>query len=306
MPHDHGHDHAHDHGPANYNRAFAFGVALNLGFVAVEAVYGTLADSLALIADAGHNFSDVVSLLLAWGASLVAASKSTARRTYGLRRATVLASLLSGILLLVAVGGIAWEALGRIGSPEPVEGMTIIAVAGVGVVINTITALMFVSGRKHDLNIRGAYLHMAADAAISLGVVIAGLGIVATGWLWLDPAVSLVLSAVIAVGTWGLLRDSVDLAVDAVPGSIDPEQVRDYLLGLPGVSGLHDLHIWGMSTTEAALTVHLEIPEAMVDDRFLHDLAHALEHEFGIEHPTVQIERGLSEELCELALPDSV
>lgn len=290
--------HDHTHGTLNYNRAFTIGIILNSAFVAIEATYGWLADSLSLIADAGHNFSDVLSLLLAWGASLLAGRRATQRRTYGFRRATILASLLSAVLLLMAMGGIAWEAVGRLRSPEPVDGMIMIIVASIGVFINTITALLFAAGRHRDLNIKGAFLHMAADAAVSLGVVIGGLTIALSGWLWMDPAISLIIAAVIVIGTWGLLRDSLNLAVDAVPGGIDPLEVRDYLLNLPGVSELHDLHIWGMSTTEAALTVHLVMPDAPLDDDFLQRAAEGLHDHFHIEHATIQIERGTIETPC--------
>ena len=299
-------EHNHHHKPVNYNRAFALGVTLNVAFVAVEATYGVMAGSLALIADAGHNLSDVLGLLLAWGASLLASRRPTVRRTYGFRRATILASLLSALLLLIALGGIAWEAIGRFRTATAVNGMTIIVVAGIGVVINTLTALMFVSGRKRDLNILGAYLHMAADAGVSLGVVIAGLTIMVTGWIWLDPAMSLAIAAAILVGTWGLLRDAGNLAIDAVPRNIDPVQVKTYLTDLPGVIALHDLHIWGMSTTEAALTAHLVIPGVSAHDAFLHQVGQDLQARFGIEHSTIQIERGNTAETCDQALPDRI
>ncbi len=296
--------HSHDHRPESDNRAFAIGVTLNVAFVAVESIYGVLAGSLALVADAGHNLSDVLGLLLAWGASLLAQRKPTATRTYGLRRGTVLAALLSSLLLLVASGAIAWEAVGRFMDPAPVGGLTVIVVASIGVVINTATALLFVSGRKTDLNIKGAYLHMAADAGVSLGVVVAGLAIIATGWEWLDPTISLAIVAIIFVGTWGLLKDSVDLALDAVPKGIDPVAVLDYLSKLPGVVEVHDLHIWGMSTTEAALTVHLVIPQGNVADGFLCEVANRLHDQFDIQHSTIQIEREYSP--CRQASPDTV
>ena len=298
--------HQHDHEPQNYNRAFAIGVILNVIFVAVEAVYGILADSLALLADAGHNLSDILGLLLAWGASLLAGRKPTPRRTYGFRRATILASLFSAILLLVALGGIVWEAIGRIREPAAANGLTIIVVAGIGVVINTATALMFLSGRKRDLNIKGAFLHMAADAGVSLGVVVAGLVIMFTAWSWIDPAISLTIAAIILIGTWGLLRDSLNLSLDTVPRGIDPTQVKDYLGGLPGVNGCHDLHIWGMSTTETALTVHLVMPQITPDDGFLSQVTGDLHHRFGIEHSTIQVEQASSAELCGQAGEDSI
>ncbi|MCG2814816.1 MAG: cation diffusion facilitator family transporter, partial [Candidatus Aminicenantes bacterium] len=221
--------HNHSKGVGNYNRSFAIGVILNIVFVAIEAGYGIFAGSLALIADAGHNLSDVVSLLLAWGASILATKAATEKRTYGFRKATVLASLASAVLLLVALGGITWEAIGRFLNPKPVEGMTVIVVAAIGVVINALTALLFVKGRKHDLNIRGAFLHMAADAGVSFGVVVADIFIIIKGWLWIDPAVSLMIVAVILVGTWGLLRDSINYAMDAVPDNIDIPAIRNYL-----------------------------------------------------------------------------
>ena len=304
---DHHHqNHHHDHGTKDYNRAFIVGISLNVGFVLVEAVFGLLAGSLALLADAGHNLSDVLSLLLAWGASFLAGRKPTARRTYGFRRATVLAALLSAVLLLMALGVIAWEAVGRFGHPVAVEEITVIVVAGIGVVINTLSALLFMSGRDRDLNIRGAYLHLAADAAISLGVVIAGVVILLTGWMWLDPVISLLIVAVILVGTWGLFRDSMNLAMDAVPGHIDAEAVSGFLSIQPGVTEVHDLHIWGMSTTEAALTAHLVMPDPNIDDGFLHNLSDTLRQRFGIDHTTIQIERGDTEYPCNQASPDNV
>ena len=287
----HAHHH-HDHGPppGGYGARFAAGIALNLGFVVIEASYGYLAGSLALIADAGHNFSDVLSLALAWGAAGLAGSKPSPRRTYGYRRATILASLFSAGMLLLAMGGIAWEAIGRFAKPAPLDGMTMIVVAGIGVLINTATALMFASGRHGDLNIRAAFLHMAADALLSLGVVIGGIGILIYGWQWLDPVISLGIVAAIVWGTWDLLRESLELAVDSVPRSIDPDKVSAWLSARPGVTRIHDLHIWAMSTTESALTVHLVMPEGS-DDHFLHELTEGLEERFGIGHSTVQIER---------------
>ncbi len=296
----------HNHGPHIYNRAFAIGVALNISFVVIEVVYGFIAESLALIADAGHNLGDVVGLLLAWGASVLATKRPTPRYTYGFRRATILASLFSGLLLLMAMGAIAWEALERLSAPAAVDGATVIIVAAIGVIINTATALMFFSGRKHDLNIKGAYLHMAADAAVSLGVVIAGIAIIATGWLWLDPAISLFIVAVILISTWDLLRDSMNLAVDSVPRNIDPIEVEAYLRSQPGVADIHDLHIWAMSTTETALTAHLTIPGGKSDDCFLQTLSQQLLERFSIEHTTLQIETGDGENHCRQAQPDSL
>jgi len=285
------HNHTHDHAPADYNRAFAISVALNVIYIVVEATYGFLAGSLALLADAGHNLSDVLGLLLAWGANYLIQRKPTQRHTYGWRKSTILAALSNAIILLVAMGGIAWEAVRRFSDPAPVAGKTIIIVAAIGVVINTATALLFLSGRKKDLNIRGAFLHMAADAGVSAGVVVAGVVILATGWLWIDPVVSLVITAIILIGTWGLLRDSFNLALDAVPAGIDPEAVKSYLSDLPGVAGVHDLHIWAMSTSETALTVHLLKPDAGDDDTLIEQASRELNQRFGIEHITIQWER---------------
>jgi cobalt-zinc-cadmium efflux system protein len=282
----------HVHAPNDYNRIFAFAVALNVGFVAVEAGFGVAAHSLALLADAGHNLGDVLGLLLAWGATRLARRKPSQRRTYGWRSSSILAAMLNAGLLLIAVGGIAWEAVRRFGSPGEVVGMTVIWVAAAGVVLNTATALLFVAGRKHDLNIRAAFLHMAADAAVSAGVVVAGIVMLRTGWVWLDPTVSLVIAAVILVGTWGLLRESVDLALAAVPAGIDPAAVEAYLNELPGVTAVHDLHIWGMSTTESALTAHLVKPDPRDDDELLARACRDLHDRFGIGHATLQWERG--------------
>ncbi|NIP17675.1 MAG: cation diffusion facilitator family transporter [Xanthomonadales bacterium] len=290
--------HHHHHTPPDYNRAFALGVTLNLIFVVVEVVYGLLADSLALLTDAGHNLSDVLGLLLAWGASALAARRPSLRRTYGYSRATILASLASGLLLLAAVGAIAWEAVGRFMEPVAPAGKTIMIVAGIGVLINSATALLFVKGKDRDLNIRGAYLHMAADAAVSLGVVISGALIWRYGLNWIDPVISLVIAGVIFLSTWDLMRDSLNLAVDAVPKKVDPDGVRAYLLNLSGVTGMHDLHIWAMSTTDTALTTHLVMPEPPEDDAFLHDVAARLRAEFHIDHATIQVERGDEEIEC--------
>ena len=301
--HGHGHAHGHAHGPAaqDFSRAFAIGVALNIGFVVVEAAYGFLANSLALLADAGHNLSDVLGLLLAWGAAALVKRRPTARHTYGLKRSSILASLANAILLLVAVGMIVWEAVHRLGQPQPVAETTVLWVAAVGIVINTVTALMFVRGGKSDINIRGAFLHMAADAAVSLGVVIAALAVMATGWLWLDPAVSIAIAIVITLGTWSLLRSSLNLALDAVPETIDRPAIEVYLAALPGVTEVHDLHIWAMSTTEVALTAHLVRPDCPVDDGLLGRSARELAERFGIAHSTIQIESGDPDHPCRLA-----
>ena len=305
MEHEHSHErHHHHHVVGNYNKAFAIGVGLNLAFALIEAICGYLADSLVLLADAGHNLSDVLSLLLAWGASVLAERKPSPRRTYGYRRVTVLASMFSGVLLVLVLGAIAWEAMYRLVNPAPVDGWIVVIVAGIGVVINTATALLFVSGQKVDLNIKGAYLHLVVDAAVSLGVVVTGVVIMVTGLLWIDPVVTLLIVTIILVGTWGLLRDSTNLAVDAVPSNIDSVAVRAYLSGLPGVDDVHDLHIWGFSTRHVALTVHLIMAELPESDRFLHDLAQVLNDRFGIGHSTVQIERGFGERACTLVYPE--
>ena len=291
MSHNHSH-HSHGHSQqANFGRAFAIGVALNLSFVIIEAVYGRIANSIALIADAGHNLGDVLSLMLAWGAAILAQRQPTSNRTYGLRRASILAALTNAAILLVTLGGIAWEAIRRFGEPAGTNARTVMIVAAVGIAVNGVTAYLFATGHD-DLNIRGAFTHMAADAVISLGVVAAGAAMLYTGWAWLDPAVSLVIAAVILVGTWGLLRDSVNLALDAVPSGIDCDSVASYLGGLPQVAGVHDLHVWGMSTTETALTAHLVIRDPGIDNRFLSETEQELHHRFGIEHVTLQLEAG--------------
>jgi cobalt-zinc-cadmium efflux system protein len=303
MAHDHNHrhgHHGHQHGPADYSRAFAIGTALNVGFVLIEVFYGIAAHSVALLADAGHNLSDVLSLVLAWGASVLTRRQPSHRYTYGLRRSSILVALLNAIILLVAMGGITWEAIQRFRDPSPVAGETVIAVATVGIVINTITALMFLSGRKQDLNIQGAFLHMAADAVVSLGVVLAGIAIVTTGWLWFDPVISLIIVAVVVIGTWQLLQDSVNLALDAVPEGIEPLAVRIYLAELPDVAQVHDLHIWAMSTTETALTAHLVIPTGYPGDAFLAQTCKELHDKFGIEHTTLQVETGDPSHPCSL------
>ena len=292
-------NHDYDHASANYDKAFAIGIALNVSYVVVEAVFGVLAHSLALVADAGHNLSDVLSLLLAWGASRLSQMQPTKRYTYGLRSSSILASLINAIILLIAIGAIAWEAIRRFNQPQEIPGGTVMAVAAFGVVINAATALLFVKGRESDLNIKAAFLHMAADAGVSLGVVVAGFAISRTGSYWIDPVTSLVIVAVIAVGTWGLLRDSARLALQAVPPGIDANKVKAYLAALPKVVGVHDLHIWPMSTTETALTAHLEMPDADGGDEFLHHVCKHLHDQFKIEHCTIQIEQNA--EACSLA-----
>lgn len=299
MAHDHAH--GHSHAPANFGRAFAIGIALNTGFVVIEATFGILSHSLALVADAGHNLSDILGLVLAWGASILVRRAPTPRRTYGLRRSSILAALANAAFLLVAIGAIAWEALGRFRHPEPVAGGTVIGVALVGIAINTATALLFMAGRKDDLNIRDAFLHMATDAGVSLGVVLAGVAILFTGWQWLDPVVRLAIVLVVLVGTWGLLRDSVNLALDAVPENIDTAVVSTYLAALPEVTEVHDLHIWAMSTTETALTAHRVIPAGQHGDALLARTCTELHDRFGIEHATLQIEHGDPAHQCVLA-----
>lgn len=290
MGHGHPHDHGHSHAPADFGRAFLIGVILNTGFVAVEAAYGWISGSMALIADAGHNLSDVLSLLVAWGASVAAKRPPSDRFTYGYKSSTILAALANAGLLLVAIGAILFETLHRMAEPPAVQGETMVVVAGIGIVINTATALLFLRGRHHDINIRGAFLHMAADALVSLGVVVAGIAIIATGSRWIDPIVSLAIVAVIAWGTWGLLKDSVAMSLLGVPKGICERSVRTYLAGLPGVNAVHDLHIWPMSTTETALTAHLVMPAGHPGDEFLHEIAHELAHHHRIGHATIQVE----------------
>ena len=290
--------HVHHHTPPDFNRAFAVGVALNVVFVIIEAFYGILSGSLALLTDAGHNLSDVLGLLLAWVAVILAKKRPSSRRTYGFSRATIIASLFSGLLLMGAVGVIGWEAVNRLMEPPEPAGKTIMIVAAIGVVVNSVTALFFLSGKDSDLNIRGAFLHMAADAVVSLGVVVSGALIMFYGLNWVDPVISLVIAAVIFLSTWGLLRDSLNLAVDAVPNNVDPDAVREYLSGLPGVLQLHDLHIWPMSTTDTALTAHLVMSTMPDSDRFVNDAAQMLAESFSISHTTIQFERDDSDTDC--------
>jgi cobalt-zinc-cadmium efflux system protein len=296
--HTHAHDHGQVHAPADFGRAFAIGVLLNSAFVLVEAVFGVLSGSMALLADAGHNLSDVLGLLIAWGAAVMAARPANARFTYGYKASSMLAALANAGLLLIATGAILIETIDRLFEPEPVAGQTMIVVAGVGIFINGLTALLFARGRKSDINVRGAFLHMAADTLVSLGVVVAGAVILATGLWWIDPAVSLVIVVVIGVGAWGLLKDSVKMALLAVPEGIDEGEVRAYLEGLRDVTAVHDLHIWAMSSTETALTAHLVIPGGHRGDAFLHEVTHELEHRFAIGHATVQVETGAHADHC--------
>ena len=291
--HDHGHEHGghgHSHAPKSFGRAFAIGTALNMGFVIVEAAYGIIAGSMALLADAGHNLSDVLGLLIAWGAATAGRRSPKGRYTYGFRSSSILAAFLNALLLLVAIGVIAVEAIRRFSEPEPVAGGTVMIVAAIGIVINGATALLFMSGRKGDLNIKGAFLHMAADAAVSAGVVVAGFIILKTGLTWIDPVTSLVIVAVIAIGTWGLLRDSVNMSLQAAPPGLDPDEIGSFLRGQDGVQEIHDLHVWPMGTTETALTVHLLVPGGYPGDAYTARVAAGLKDKFGIDHATIQIE----------------
>jgi cobalt-zinc-cadmium efflux system protein len=284
-------DHSHSHSHAtNYGRAFAIGIALNILFVLAETYYGWQADSLALLSDAGHNLSDVLGLMIAWGGFYLGNLRPSRKHTYGLGRATIMAAMFNALLLLVAVGGIAWEAIERFRQPMPIEGGVVMAVAAIGVVVNGATAWLFMSGNKHDLNIRGAFLHMAADALVSLGVVMVGGLFIFTGWMWLDPAISLVIALVILLGTWGLLRHSLHLSLDGVPASIELDAVRKYLSELPEVDAVHDLHVWAMSTSEIAMTVHLVTCNGNPGDDFLNRIAGELRDNFAISHATIQIE----------------
>ncbi len=292
---------AHLHySPENINKAFGFGIALNVIYIIVEVIFGLLVSSMALIADAGHNLSDVLGLLLAWGATYLAKSLPTKNRTYGLRKSTILAALFNAIILLIAVGAISIEAIRRLINPEPVQGIPMMIVAGIGVFVNAITAYLFIKGKEKDINIRGAYLHMAADAGVSAGVVIAGLLITLTHWLWLDPLISLVIVIVITIGTAGLLKDSFLMSVDAVPKGINLKEVENHLKTITGVKEIHDLHIWAMSTTETALTVHLVMPDTNPGDYFLKEICSELQRKFGIEHSTIQVEKDAQGTNCSI------
>lgn len=300
----HRHHDAHSHGSGahhhggfdhaagdSHNRAFVVAIILNIGFVAIEFIYGVIAESTALMADAGHNLSDVLGLLLAWGAALLGKKQPSDRYTYGLRSTSILAALANGMLLLVVCGGIGWEAMRRFAAPSEVAGYTVAVVAAIGIAINGFSAWLFMAGSKKDLNIRGAFLHMAADALVSLGVVIGGITIMHTGWDWIDPVLSLVIVIVILIGTWGLLRDAVRLSLSAVPAHIDLQEVQRFLSELPGVADVVDLHIWGMSTTETALTVQLIMPDGYPGDDFLESAVHGLKERFAIQHSTLEVRR---------------
>jgi cobalt-zinc-cadmium efflux system protein len=297
MPHDHA---THVDPRLDYERAFAIGIALNLVYVGGEAVAGVVSGSLALLADAGHNFGDALGLGLAWGAALLSRREPSGRFTYGLRSTSILAALLNAVILLVVTGGIAWEAILRLGAPIPTASAVMIWVGAIGIVVNGATASLFASGRDRDLNLKSAFAHMAADALVTAGVVVAGAAIGITGWLWLDPAVSLVISAVIVIGSWGLLKSAIRLALDAVPEGLDADAVRAHLAALPGVTALHDLHIWGMSTTETAMTCHLMMPGGHPGDAVLNAMTHELHDRFGIAHATIQIELADSDQICVL------
>ena len=302
--HNHGaHDHAH--APASFGKAFAIGLVLNLTFVGAEWIFGVSANSLALMADAAHNLGDVLALLLAWVATGLAKRAPSARFTYGLRGSSILAALLNAAALMLITGGLGWEAMRRLSNPSPVEGSVVIWVALVGVVVNGVTAWMFMQGGKKDLNLRGVYLHMAGDAAVSLAVAVAGGVVLYTGWFWLDPALTLVVSAAILWSSWGLLRQSLGLALQAVPEGIEQPAVRECLAGLPGVSNVHDVHVWAMSTSENAMTAHLVVPGRHPGDEFLRAAAALLEVRFGIHHATLQIEIADTGKTCALA-PDHV
>lgn len=300
--HGHGHDHGHHHHHVDpgHGRAFAIAITLNALFVGIEFFYGFLANSTALMADAGHNLSDVLSLILAWGAAILAKREPSGRYTYGLRSSSILAALFNGMLLMAATGAIAWGAVQQLMEPHPVQGLTVSVVAGIGIAVNGISAWLFMKGSKDDLNIRGAYLHLAADAAISLGVLVAGLLVMYTGWAWIDPAVSLVIVVLIMRSTWSLLREALDMTLGAVPGNVDAVAVENYLLARPGVTSVHDLHIWSMSTTDVALTCHLVMPGGYPGDVALDEIARGLKEQFGIHHTTLQTEQGTTQHACSL------
>ena len=303
--HDHGHHHGHGHGPINNSRAFALGIGLNLAFVLVEVVYGVVAHSVALLADAGHNFGDVLGLGLSWGATALASLKPSKRRTFGFRRTTIVASVANALILLFVTGGLTWESIRRLFAPEPTQGRTMIVVAILGAVVNASSALLFMSQGKRDLNLRSAFLHLASDAVLALGVAVAGGVILLTGWLWVDPTVSIVLAITILTGTWSLMKQSLDLMLDAVPEGIDPEEVRAFLGGLPGVVEVHDLHIWALSTTETALTAHVVMPGSSQRPAFLSEVCSELRAKFDIDHSTLQIDPEDAPAPCALA-PDEV
>lgn len=308
MAHEHPDPHSPTYGhpaPSDYNRAFLIGIALNSVFVLIEAWYGWRINSLALLADAAHNLSDVAGLLLAWMAALATRLRPDARHTYGWRRASILAAFANAVLLLLAMGSLGWEALQRLGSPEPTQGWTLITVAAIGIAVNTATALLFLSGRAHDLNVRGAFVHMAADALVSLGVVIGGALYLWQGWAWLDPVISLAIALVIVIGTWGLLRQSLHLLFDGVPEHIDLAAVQTWLAARPGVAQVDDLHVWAMSTTQVALTAHLRMPQGHPGDAFLREATQGLNEHFGIQHVTLQTAAEALPSSCATQSPQS-
>ncbi|MBA2397591.1 MAG: cation transporter [Bradyrhizobium sp.] len=304
--HDHAHDgsHAHGHAPKSFGMAFAIGVTLNLGFVVAETIFGVLSNSTALLADAGHNLGDVLGLLVAWAAVGLSKRAPSRQFTYGLHGSSILAALFNAAFLFVAIGAIGWEAVQRFSNPEPVAGATVMAVAATGILINGATAWLFASGRKGDINIKSAFLHMAADAVVSAGVVVGAFVIIYTRWLWIDPLISVVICGVILWSSWGLLRTSVQMSLNAVPEHIDAAAVRKFLEDRPGVAQIHDLHIWPISTTETALTCHLVIPGGHPGDAFLLQAVHQLKHDFAIGHATFQIE--ISEGSARELAPESV
>ena len=297
--HGHAHGHAHHHAPASFDRAFAIGITANILFVAIEAFYGWKVNSLALLADAGHNLGDVAGLVMAWGGALAGKLRPDARYTYGWKRASILAAFVNAMLLLVAMGSLAWEALGRLRAPAAPQGWTVMAVAGIGIGVNRGTALLFMRGRDDDLNIRGAYLHMAGDALVSAGVVVVGALSLWVGWAWLDPVASLVIALVIVASAWGLLRESTRMMFDGVPHHIDLVAVRRQLEALPGVVRVHDLHVWATGTSDVALTAHLVMPSGHPDDRFFENATHELRDHFKIGHVTLQVLREPFMTLCE-------
>lgn len=308
--HDHGHGHSHgpgghSHAPKDFGFAFLVGIVLNSLFIGGEVLYGLKANSLSLLADAGHNASDVLGLFVAWGATLLAKRLPSQKYTYGLRSASIVAALANAVFLLVAVGGVVWEAIQRFENPEPSAGVTVMIVAGIGILVNGFTAFLFMSGSKGDLNVRGAFLHLASDAAVSAGVVISGAVMLYTGWLWLDPVVSIIIAIIIMLGTWGLLKDSMNLSLHAVPTGVEPAKVKEFLQKQEGIQSVHDLHIWGLSTTETALTAHIVMPDGHPGDAFLQYLAQELQEDFGINHPTIQIEIGDTGVPCALE-PDNL
>ena len=307
MDHDHDHDHDHGHAlPKDHGRAFLIGIALNVTIVIIEVIYGLLSHSMALLADAGHNLSDVLGLVLALGATVLVKRKPTARRTYGFRKSSILAALANATLLLLVTGGVVWESIQRLRDPGIVHEKTVMIVAGIAVIINGASALLFLGGGKHDLNVRSAFLHLAGDAAIALGVVASGAIILFTGYYRLDPIVSILVSALILASTWSLLRQALDLVLDAVPEGVDPDKVRAYLCGLPNVTQVHDLHIWAMSTTETALTAHLVLGSGPREARFVGDVSHHLLDQFHIAHATIQIEEAGAQDDCHLGAEASL